>query len=187
VIGILAAHPSTARWISRKLAVRFVSDNPPDALVERMASAFRRSGGDIPAVLRSMFDSKEFWSEAAYRAKLKSPFEMVVSAARAMDAEVDKTQALARALARLGQPLYRKAEPTGYSGKEEEWANSASLLARFNFAQALASNRVAGVQVDPARTPQVPGISAETRAAAAKAGPGGAAAILLASPEFQRR
>jgi uncharacterized protein (DUF1800 family) len=151
VLDILAHHPSTARFISRKLAMRFVADNPPQSLVDKMARTFRERDGDLDAVMETMLGSPEFWSEGAYRTKLKSPLEMVASAVRALGADVDFSFALSVQLAQLGQPPYRKQEPTGYTNTGQEWVNSASLLARMNFAVALASNRIPGVKVDEAR------------------------------------
>lgn len=147
VLDILAHHPSTGRFVARKLAQRFVADKPPQALVERMAKTFREKDGDIREVLRTMLNSNEFWSKGAYHAKLKSPFEMIASAARAVNADVEDTFGLANQIATLGQPLYRKVEPTGYLNTSEEWINSASLLARMNFALNFAQNRLQGVKV----------------------------------------
>jgi uncharacterized protein (DUF1800 family) len=165
VLDILARHPSTAHFISRKLAMRFEADDPPPALVERMAQTFLKTGGDLRAVMTTMLDSKEFWSVGAYRTKLKSPFEIVVSAVRAVDADVDFASALVNQVAQMGEPLYRKQEPTGYSNFSKEWLNSAGLLARMNFALNLADNKIAGVKVDPQAV---------------------AAAGSLGSPDFQR-
>ncbi len=151
VLDILAHHPSTARFISRQLAVRFVADHPPDALVEKMAQTFRRTDGDIRAVLETMLHAPEFWSQGAYRSKVKSPLEMVASSVRALNADVEFGFALAQQLTKLGEPLYRKQEPTGYSNSSEEWINSAALVARMNFAVALAANRMPGVKVDAGR------------------------------------
>src|ERR1039457_6285417 len=156
VLDILARHPSTARFISRKLAMRFVSDNPPPALIGHMAQTFTKTNGDMRAVMKTMLDSKEFWSEGAYRAKVKTPFEMIVSAVRTLNADVDSAFPLGHQIAQLGQPLYRKVEPTGYSSANSEWVNSAALLARMNFALALAQNRVPGVKVDTSRLSQDP-------------------------------
>jgi uncharacterized protein (DUF1800 family) len=147
VLDILAHHPSTAHFISRSLAVRFVSDNPPPALVDRMAATFLSTDGDLRAVMETMLQSPEFWARTAYRAKIKSPFEMVVSALRATGANIDFTNAVVNQLSQLGEPLYRKIEPTGYSNSSSEWMNSASLLSRLNFAMNLTANRVAGVKV----------------------------------------
>ena len=146
VLDILARHPSTARFISTELAQRFVADDPPPALIDRMAKTFHDNDGDIRAVMKTMLDSKEFFSEGAYRAKVKTPLEMIVSAVRATGAQVDFAFPLAQQIAQLGEPLYRKIEPTGYSSANAEWVNSAALLARMNFALALAQNRVPGVQ-----------------------------------------
>jgi uncharacterized protein (DUF1800 family) len=148
VIEILARHPSTAHFISLRLAQRFVSDKPPPSLVNRMAKTFRKSGGDLRQVMETMIYSGEFWSAAAYRAKVKSPFEMVVSAVRATNADVTSAFLLANEMRRLGEPLYGKLEPTGYSAANAEWVSSASLLDRMNFALALANNRVPGVKID---------------------------------------
>ena len=151
VLDILAHHPSTARFISRKLAMRFVADEPPPSLIAKMARTFRDKDGDLRAVMQTMLASPEFWSQGAYRAKLKSPLEMVASSVRALGADVDFSFALSQQLVQLGEPLYRKQEPTGYTNAGNDWMNSASLLARMNFAIALAGNRIPGVKVDAAR------------------------------------
>src|SRR5688572_11446030 len=148
VIDILSRHPATAKFISRKLAQRFVADVPPSSLVERMAKTFTETGGDIRAVLETMLLSREFMSEGAWQTKLKSPLEMVLSAVRALDAEVTDTTALAQRISDLGQPLYGKVEPTGYSNTGEGWANSAGFLGRINFASALAAGEIQGVKVN---------------------------------------
>ncbi len=118
VLDILATHPSTAHFISKELAQRFVADNPPESLVNRMAQTFLATNGSIREVMKTMLNSKEFWSEGAYRAKVKTPFEMVASSARALDANVIDGWALANQVGTLGEPLYRKLEPTGYSNVE---------------------------------------------------------------------
>jgi len=156
VLDILAHHPSTARFISRKLAIRFVADEPPPSLIAKMARTFRDKDGDLRAVMQTMLASPEFWSQGAYRAKLKSPLEMVASSVRALGANVDFSFALSQQLVQLGQPLYRKQEPTGYTNAGQDWMNSASLLARMNFAIALAGNRIPGVKVDAARFGDAP-------------------------------
>ena len=119
VLHMLATSPATAKFISTKLAVRFVSDTPPPALVDRMAKAFLTSDGDIKTVLRTMFDSPEFWSPEVYRAKVKTPLEFVVSAVRASDAEVTNAQPLVQSLEKLGMPLYGMQTPNGYSWMAE--------------------------------------------------------------------
>jgi len=151
VLDILAHHRSTARFISKKLAMRFVADNPPPSLIDKMSQTFLRKDGDLRAVMQTMFNAPEFWSEGAYRAKLKSPLEMVASAVRALGAEVDFSFPLSQQLVQLGEPLYRKQEPTGYTNAGADWVNSAALLARMNFAIALAANRIPGVKVDASR------------------------------------
>jgi uncharacterized protein (DUF1800 family) len=166
VLDILAHHPSTAHFISRKLAMRFVADAPPDSLVERMAETYRKTDGDIRAVLETMFKSKEFWSEGAYRSKMKSPLEMVASAVRAASGDVDFAFPLVNQVAQLGEPLYGKVEPTGYSNASREWMNSAGLMARMNFALQLAGNKIPGVKVEKTADQE---------------------AIALGSPEFQKR
>jgi len=151
VLDILSHHPATARFISRKLAMRFVADDPPPSLIAKMARTFRDKDGDLRAVMQTMLSSPEFWSQGAYRAKLKSPLEMVASSVRALGADVDFSFALSQQLVQLGQPLYRKQEPTGYTNAGNDWMNSAGALARMNFAIALAGNRIPGVKVDAAR------------------------------------
>ena len=166
VLDIVARHPATAHFISKKLAQRFVADDPPASLVDRMAQTFLKTDGDIRAVMQTLLESKEFWSEGAYRSKIKSPLEVVVSAVRASNANVDFANALVNQIAQLGEPLYRKTEPTGYSNTSREWMNTAGLMARMNFAVQLSGNKVPGVTVDQT--------AASTDAA-------------LGSPEFQKR
>ena len=148
VLDLLAGHPSTARFISTKLAERFVSDEPPESLIDRMAKTFRETGGDIRAVLRTMIYSPEFWAREAYRAKIKMPFELVASAARALGAEVNEPLPLAFWTARIGQPLYLCVTPNGYASQSAAWVNSGALLNRLNFALALAGNRLPGARVN---------------------------------------
>ena len=148
VLDILARDPHTAHHISFELAQRFVSDNPPEALVDRMAQTFLKSDGDIREVLRTMIYSPEFWSKEAYRAKIKTPFELVASATRAVGAEVEVPLMLVQWSSRIGQPLYQCEPPTGYSDKADAWVNTGALLNRMNFSLALTSNRVRGAQVD---------------------------------------
>jgi uncharacterized protein (DUF1800 family) len=148
VLHILAHHPSTAKFISTKLAMRFVSDDPPPALVNRMAQTFLKKNGDISEVLKTMFRSPEFWASESYRAKVKTPLEFVVSAVRASGAEVSDAMPLARQLQTLGMPLYGMQPPTGYSMKADTWVNSSALLGRMNFALTLTAGKLKGVQVD---------------------------------------
>src|SRR5215467_9576046 len=149
MLDILAHHPSTARFISRKLAMRFVSDQPPQSLIDRMAETFMKKDGDIREVLRTMFQSPEFWAADSYRAKVKTPLEFVASAVRASGAEVNNAMPLVQTLNRMGMQLYGMQPPTGYSMKAEAWVNSSALLNRMNFALQLGNGRVQGVTVDP--------------------------------------
>lgn len=151
VLDILAHHPSTAHFISKSLAIRFVSDDPPESLVGKMATTFEKTDGDLREVMRTMLAAPEFWQPANFRSKMKSPFEMVVSAVRAVNGDVDFAQGLAGQLNQLGEPLYRKLEPTGYSNRGADWVNSASLLARMNFGLSLAQGKIQGVKVDTAQ------------------------------------
>lgn len=148
VLEMLTKHPSTAKFISAKLARRFASDSPSPALIAAMAKTFLKTDGDIRAVLQTMIASREFWSRQAYRAKVKTPFELVASTARALGADMDAPMPLVQWIARIGQPLYQCLPPTGYSDKAEAWVNSGALLNRLNFAIALASNRIRGTQVE---------------------------------------
>ena len=151
VLHMLATSPATAKFISTKLAVRFVSDSPPPALVDRMANAFLTSNGDIKTVLRTMFDSPEFWSPEVYRAKVKTPEEFVVSAVRASGADVRNAIPLVQALDKLGMPFYGMQTPNGYSWLAEPWVNTGDLVSRMNFALGLSSDRFPGVETDWAR------------------------------------
>ncbi len=150
VIDLLVHHPSTAKFISTKLARRFVSDTPPPALVNRMAETFQSSDGDIRAVLKTMIWSPEFWSREAYRAKIKTPFELVVSAVRALGTDVDTPMPLVQWVGRIGEPLYQCQPPTGYSDKADTWVNTGALLNRLNYSLALAGNKMRGARTDVA-------------------------------------
>ena len=162
VIDILSRHPSTARFIATKLARRFVSDEPPPALVERAAATFRDTDGDIRRVVVTIVTSPEFFSAEAYRAKIKTPLEVVASSVRALDGElappgaagaqqVGGGLALAQQVNKLGEPLYQQQPPTGYPDVAEAWVNTGALLNRMNFALGLTANRVPGVRVDLSR------------------------------------
>ncbi len=150
VLHLLAHNPQTAHFISQKLAMRFVSDDPPAALVGRMTETFLKKDGDIREVLRTMFKSPEFWSPEAYRAKVKTPLEFVASAVRASGAEVEDARALVGTLNNMGMMPYGMMPPTGYSMKADVWVNSSALLARMNFALGLAAGKIRGVKVDAA-------------------------------------
>jgi uncharacterized protein (DUF1800 family) len=213
VIDRLARHPSTARFVSTKLVRRFVSDDPPAALVTRATETFLRTDGDIRSVLRTIVTSEEFFSQAAYRAKVKKPIEVVASAVRALDGKPldggpgrgDAGFALARAVARLGEPLYQAQPPTGYPDTAESWVTADSLLARMNFALSLAQSRVPGIAIDTERvlgvvpprgaeealgrlsTRVLHGGSISADRGSAGRGAETLAALVLGSPDFQRR
>jgi uncharacterized protein (DUF1800 family) len=208
-------HPSTARFVSKKLAQRFVADDPPQPLIDKMASAWLSSGGDIPEVLLRMFGSTEFWAEEFLEGpgKTKTPIEFVASAVRAVDGQVTNGVAgLTGYLANMGWPLYQCIPPTGYSFRGADWMNASSQLYRMNFALDLSANRIGGVTVDTralsrgVTTPvAIAGamakdvfagtLSRQTLDAAARvdtrtANPSAASRVtglLLASPEFQVR
>jgi uncharacterized protein (DUF1800 family) len=148
VIELLAKNPNTAKFISTKLARRFVSDNPPPALIARMAKTFQKSDGDIREVMRAMIYSPEFWSREAYRAKVKTPYELVATSVRALGTDVDTPMPLVQWVGRIGEPLYQCQPPTGYSDKAETWVNTGALLSRLNFSLALAGNKVRGSRSD---------------------------------------
>jgi uncharacterized protein (DUF1800 family) len=148
VLHLLAASPATARFISSKLAVRFVSDDPPPSLIDKMTNSFLASGGDIKTVLRTMFRASEFWAPDAYRAKVKTPLEFVASAARASGLEVNNALALAQSLDKLGMPLYGMQTPNGYSWKQEEWVSTGALVSRMNFALAMSADRLPGTRTE---------------------------------------
>jgi hypothetical protein len=134
--------------VCEKLCERFVSDDPPDGCVDAAVAAWRASDGDLREVVRAIARAPEFWSAASIGTKMKTPLEYVASAVRAVDARPDSATRLADAVARLGEPLYRQPSPAGYPDRQEEWANSGALLARMNFAVALASGHQPGAVVD---------------------------------------
>ncbi|HEY0782228.1 MAG TPA: DUF1800 family protein, partial [Thermoanaerobaculia bacterium] len=153
VLDLLATHPSTARHLATQLAARFVADTPPKPLVDHLTAVYLESNGDVRQVLRAIVDSPEFWSKDAVGAKVKSPFELTVSAVRASGATIQEPKALLDWVTRMGQPLYAYQAPTGYPDRAEAWVNTGSLLNRMNFGLQLAAQRVRGVDLDlPALT-----------------------------------
>ena len=168
VLDILASHPSTARFIAMKLVRRFVSDTPPQPLVDRAATRFRDTGGDLREVMRTILTSPEFLSPDAYGAKMKTPFEFVVSALRATGAEVTDALPIARALQQLGMPLYQCQPPTGYKDTADAWLNTGALVERMNFAVRLATRKLPGTSIAVDESPDD-------------------LALRLGGPEFQRR
>ena len=205
VLDLLATHPSTAQFVATKLARRFVADDPPKALVDRAARRFRDTGGNIREVVRTIVTSPEFFAPEAYRAKVKTPFEFVVSAVRATGTDLSNALPLVMAVRNLGMPLYGCQPPTGYSDKAEAWVNSGALLNRMNFAVSLtASRQDRGAGVRPLQGQGVTrsAITSEALVASALAGElsettaatvakasttSQALALVLGSPEFQRR
>jgi uncharacterized protein (DUF1800 family) len=148
VLRILSAHPSTSRFIARKLARRFVSDEPPESLVARVAETYQRTRGDIRSMLRAIFESPEFWSRSAVRAKVRSPLELVAASLRALGARIGDPLPLARVVAGIGQPLYLAQAPTGYPDRAQTWLSSGAILARIDFGLQLASGKLRGTEVD---------------------------------------
>jgi uncharacterized protein (DUF1800 family) len=151
VLDMLAHHPNTARFIARKLALRFVSDDPPTPLVDRLAQKFLATDGDIREVLRTLFKSPEFWSVKAYRAKVKTPLEFVVSSLRATGTDLSNPAPLLATLAKMGMPVYQMVPPTGYSMTASTWMNSEALIDRMNYALALSNGQVGGTNFDAGR------------------------------------
>ncbi len=212
VLRILEEHPSTARFIARKLARRFVSDEPPESLVLKLSETYARTHGDIRSMLRAIFESPEFWSRRSLRAKVRSPLELVAAAVRGLDATVADPAALARAVARIGEPLYAAQPPTGYPDLAQTWLGSGALLARIDFGLQLANGQLEGVTADLGRIAAAapedllanaatelgsPELSAQTRAyildQLQKTPPkpalqaARAVGLLLGAPELQRR
>src|SRR5438552_3738409 len=147
LLKLLANHPATMHHVSRKLCQRFVNDDPPDGCVDDAVAAWKHSSGDMGEVLRAIFHGPDFWAAANVRAKVKTPLEFVVSAARAVAAEPDTSPRLAQVVARLGEPLYLHVAPDGYPEREAAWVNSGALLDRMNAAVALAAGKLPGVTV----------------------------------------
>lgn len=201
VLDMLAAHPSTARFIATKLARRFVADEPPASLVDRAAARFRQTGGDIREVVRTIVTSPEFFAAGAYRSKVKTPLEFVASAVRATGAEVRNGTPLVQALRQLGMPPYMCQPPTGYSDKADAWVNTGALLNRMNFAVALSGgsvgprNRAVGRTAPAAVTHEQIASDAmagdltpaTTQTVARASNESQRIALLLGSPEFQKK
>ena len=212
VLDIIARHPSTARFVAIKLARRLVSDSPPPALIDRAAAAFTRTDGDISEVIRAIVFSDEFFSRAAYRAKVKTPFEFLLATLRALDVTTDARGFTARSLVEFGQPVFGRPTPDGWPEYNEAWVNSGAILKRVFFSADLIEGKFPAMQAtrwdgwvrhankDPER--QADGViqmllggtaSPATRAALVAASGNGTARLqemvvtALGSPEFQRR
>ena len=202
ILRMLAAHPSTARFVSFKLARRFLSDDPPDAVVEAAAKTFLETDGDIRSVLRTIFNSPEFFSPEYHQVKIKKPIDMVVSALRVVDAEIDVSRvapgtALGRVLTQMGEPLGQHEAPDGYPEVATAWISTSALYERMSFALALTSGQVPGITVDLARAdehfremhysaPTPPQIAQARSLLARRAtlGAGGAAASMMAADDM---
>ena len=167
VLDVVAAHPATARHIATKLAIRFVSDNPPAPLVDRAAARFTATNGDLREVLKAIVTSPEFASPDAYRAKVKTPLEFVASALRATGAEIRNAMPLAKTLRDMGMPPYFCQPPTGYDDTAATWVSAGALVSRMNFAVDLSKNAVRGVRVPLSEEQTV--------------------ALKIGAPEFQRQ
>ena len=215
LLDYLSVHPATARFISWRLAQRFVADDPPARVVDRMAGTFLSTGGDLTAVLRTMVGTAEFWAEAFGGGKIRTPFEYVVAAIRAVEGQVVNARGIAAQLNNMGMGLYASVPPTGYSNRGSEWLNPSSHLSRMNFGLDLAAGGIAGVTVDSRSvisrlggSPEDPrsaaatlgddlfarSLSRETLDAAGRVAPGGSLSVaarvvglVLASPEMQVR
>src|SRR6266567_8230188 len=161
VLDILAAHPATARFIATKLARRFISDNPPQSVIDRAAAVFLKTDGSIRETLRAIVTSPEFFAQSAYRAKMRSPFEYVCAAMRALNAETDGDRPVLDAVARMAQPVFGRITPDGFSDRAEQWLSSGAMVARLNFASALATGRIKGTKIDLAQL--LSGIDPEKR------------------------
>jgi uncharacterized protein (DUF1800 family) len=148
MIHVLAHHPATAHHIAYKLCQRLVADEPPPALVDRVAKKFLATDGDLRETVRAVISSPEFWDPKVYRAKVKSPFEYTISAVRAVNAQITDPTAIARSLQQIGEPLYGAQPPTGYSDKADVWINTGALMNRLNFALSLAANKLPGIHGD---------------------------------------
>ena len=151
VLDILATHPATARFIATKLARRFISDEPPPAVIVRAAAVFLKTDGSIRETLRAIVTSPEFFSTTTYRAKMRSPFEYVAAALRALGAETDGDRPVLDAIGRMGQPVFGRITPDGYADRADQWLSSGAMIQRFNFAGALATNRLKGTKIDLTR------------------------------------
>ena len=207
LLDMLAARPATARFLARKLVRRFVADDPPEKLVAQVAKTYEKTGGDIREMLRTIFYSKEFWSEDAYRSKAKKPLELAASTIRALGADFTPTRQNVGLLERMGEPLYMCQPPTGYDDVAEAWLGSDQLVLRWNFAMGAVTGRVPGLQADEqalhaegSREERLetyarrflheePSEELERRLLEASEAvpPQGLAALVLGSPEFQRR
>jgi uncharacterized protein (DUF1800 family) len=191
-LDILAKNPATAKFVSYKIAQRFVSDNPPVTLVDRMKTRWLQTDGDIKAVMTTMLNSKEFWASTAQRSKFKTPLEYVVSAARATGSNIEETKFLNGQLSGFGMPLYGCQTPDGYKNTREAWLNENSTIQRINFASHLANGRGLSSKPQPINSANLdraigPYLSANTKTTIAASKVGLQSALMLGSPDFMYR
>jgi uncharacterized protein (DUF1800 family) len=191
-LDMLAKNPATAKFVSYKIAQRFVSDNPPAALVDRMKTRWLQTDGDIKAVMTTMLNSKEFWAPAAQRSKFKTPLEYVVSAARATGSNIEETKFLNGQLSGFGMPLYGCQTPDGYKNTREAWLNENSTIQRINFASHIANGRGLSAKPQPINSANLdraigPYLSANTKTTIAASKVGLQSALMLGSPDFMYR
>lgn len=184
-LDVLAAHPATARHLAWQFAQAFVADEPPQALVARLAGNFKASGGDLRELTRTLLQSDEFWSREAYQAKFKTPYQYLVSSLRALDLPLDQPQPLLAALAQAGQPLYGAQTPDGYKNTAAAWRNPEALTQRVQLATTL--GRRSGVSAGQLGTTLGASLSEPTRRTLATEPVGQQVALLLASPDFMKR
>ena len=195
VLEIVTSHPSTANYIAWKLCRRFIHDDPPAAAVSSVAKAFADSQGDIRATLRALFATAEFRAPETRGVKFKRPFHFVVSALRATNAKTDASPALVEYLQRLGHAPFRYPTPDGYPEEAPHWQST--LLWRWNFAAALAENRIGGTRImfeelrrkiggDESVIATFFGRKPTGAESAAYQGSGAGVALLVAAPAFQR-
>ncbi len=148
LLNMLAHHTSTAKFISKKLAVRFISDNPPQSILDKMAKTFLDKDGDVKAILITMVTSPDFWAKASLGEKTKSPFELAISAVRALDGDLAQPYQLYGWMTKMGQKIYSYQAPTGFPDKGQYWINTGALLNRMNFGLALAGQKINGVKIN---------------------------------------
>jgi len=187
ILHMLATHPSTAKFIAAKLANRFVCDTPATALVNRMADAFLQTNGNIKAVLITMVNSPEFWDQKALREKVKSPFELAISAIRATNADIQQPFQIYAWCMKMGQRFYFYQAPTGFPDKAGYWINTGSLLNRMNFGLAFATEKIPGVKLNLAALNKKNNNFTLAYAAGNNAMISQVTGILIGSPEFQRK
>jgi uncharacterized protein (DUF1800 family) len=213
LLQLLARAPATARHLAQQLCTRFVADEPAPSCVAAATAAYDASDGDIAQVVRAIVKDSSFWADSARGAKLKTPLELLASAARALGAQPDGSLALSKTMQRLGEPLLQEQVPTGYPEREPEWASAGGMLARMSFASDLASGKLRGLEVpwdealplgsdlDERVTRfgcQLLGVTADSRTItlvheelqqleAGEQRRAAAVALLIGSPEFQRQ